>query len=226
MDTHTTRADLVDPGDESEPHSQAMMLAVHDAFRRDLDRLFDAVTRPGSDDPQQWARVAAGWEVFRSQLHNHHTLEDSQVWPRLRARLEVAGERADVLDDMEAEHRGIGVQLALVDATLSDPVRRRVIRAADVEGLRSALCGHLSHEDRDVLPLLSRHMTVADQRAVALSQRRALRLRGAAEFFPWVLDGASPERGRVVLDLVPKPARVLLQWVWQPRYRRRRLWST
>ena len=225
MDTTVTRSDLAAARDGSEPAAHAMMMAVHDALRRDLDRLVDAVGRPKYDDPNVRNGVRAGWELFRSQLHNHHTLEDTQIWPRLRVRLEPAGEDPAVLDYMEAEHEHVGALLAVMGAALDDPFRGPATRSADAARLASGLCDHLSHEEREVLPLLTQYLTAADLKETASAQRREQGLRGAALVLPWMMDGAHPSRARVVLDMMPLPARVLFRHIWQPRYVRRQLWG-
>jgi hypothetical protein len=52
-----------------------VMLAFHDAFRRDLTHLARAAShRPADlDDPNRRTAVLAGWELFKTQLHIHHT---------------------------------------------------------------------------------------------------------------------------------------------------------
>jgi hypothetical protein len=58
-----------------------IMLAAHDALRRDLVGLAHAADRAVRRGPAQQAAVQRGWEVFQRQLHIHHTAEDDLVWP-------------------------------------------------------------------------------------------------------------------------------------------------
>ena len=47
--------------------------------------------------------MLAGSDAFRTQLDNHHSAEDDDLWPVLRQELEDPGELASV-DAMVAEH--------------------------------------------------------------------------------------------------------------------------
>ena len=78
-----------------------MMYAVHDALRRELDRIA-RVTARTDDDPKQVLRTAAGWEMFKSYLHVHHTTEDELLWPPLRKSLSEDSHATALLDAMEA----------------------------------------------------------------------------------------------------------------------------
>ena len=92
-----------------------IMLAAHAAFRRDLAQLAQAAAFADLPDPGRRASVQAGWELFKRQLHLHHTAEDAIVWPALRERLPRSDHAQSVLDAMEAEHQQIDPLLAAVD---------------------------------------------------------------------------------------------------------------
>ena len=64
-----------------------IMLAAHDAFRRDLTRLARTTSAADLSDPARRQSVAAGWDLFKHELHLHHTTEDELIWPTLRPRL-------------------------------------------------------------------------------------------------------------------------------------------
>src|SRR5271154_7551918 len=65
----------------------AIMGGAHTAFRRDLTRLARAAAAADLSDPAKRQSVAAGWELFKHELHLHHTAEDEIIWPVLRPRL-------------------------------------------------------------------------------------------------------------------------------------------
>ncbi|MET4077787.1 hemerythrin domain-containing protein [Janibacter sp. UYMM211] len=76
-----------------------MMLALHAAFRRDLGHLARAaegLTRR----PERRAAVVRGWVAFRDELHHHHTVEDTSLWPAVRRRTSACAD-AEVLEAME-----------------------------------------------------------------------------------------------------------------------------
>ena len=88
------------------------MLAAHDAFRRDLTRLARAASAANLSDPARRQSIAAGWDMFKRQLHMHHTAEDELIWPALRPRLAHSQAALSVLAAMAAEHERIDPLLA------------------------------------------------------------------------------------------------------------------
>ena len=116
------------PGTDAARHGTGdadltIMLAAHDAFRRDLTRLVRAAAAADLSDPARRRSVAAGWELFKRELHLHHTAEDEVIWPVLRPRLAHSEHALSVLDAMEEEHERIDPLLAAVDAAFAQ--RRR-----------------------------------------------------------------------------------------------------
>ena len=167
------------------------MLAAHAAFRRDLTQLARAAAFADLPDPARRASVRAGWELFKRQLHLHHTAEDEIVWPALRERLPNRDHAQSVLDAMEAEHQQIDPLLAAVDDAFAraDHGHRADVRAIGdaADALASSLTGHLAHEERDGLPLIGVALSSAEWRAVgfrivaqerAVGRRRDVRLAG------------------------------------------------
>jgi hemerythrin-like domain-containing protein len=209
-----------------------IMLAAHDALRRDLVGLAHAADRAVRRGPAQREAVQRGWAVFQRQLHIHHTAEDELVWPALRERLGASDAARSVLDAMEAEHEQIDPLLAAVNQAMDggdsggqpDGAGQIGDRLADtVDVLTMALHGHLAHEEKDALPLIGTALTSAEWRAVG--RRIGVRnLRRAPEMFAWMLDGAAPERAAAATGQLPPPARVLYRAVWQPRFARRERW--
>ena len=57
----------------------ALMIAVHDALRRDLDQLLHATASHAS--------AGARWGTFRRQLRFHLVAEHAAMWPRVKAKL-------------------------------------------------------------------------------------------------------------------------------------------
>jgi Hemerythrin HHE cation binding domain len=189
-----------------------LMNALHDAFRRDLDQLL-ATT---ADDAAIWAR----WQVFRDQLHFHHTAEDTAMWPPVRAKLASDPAGLILMDEMQAEHSRIDPLLAAVDDALATRGGRDRLRAL-LTRLQDALAGHLAHEEADVLPLISKVMSRKELGQIGRAIARMGGLRQAAVMFPWALSGASPSVRERVLSQLPAPARLVYHAVWLPRHRRR-----
>jgi iron-sulfur cluster repair protein YtfE (RIC family) len=204
-----------------------MMLAFHDAFRRDLAHLAHTASRHPADldEPARHTAVQAGWELFKTQLHLHHTGEDHDLWPRMRTHLADCPDDLALLQAMQDEHARIDPLLDAVEGALADRDGGHQRLGDTVDALASQLHGHLTHEERDALPLMQRSLTQAEWQGFASDQRRRNGIRGAAQLFPWLLDEASPEQVQAVLNWFPPPLRVVYRRIWQPRYARHDHWE-
>ncbi|CNF15341.1 Uncharacterized conserved protein [Mycobacterium tuberculosis] len=199
---------------------RTLLYAPHDAFRRDMDRLAAAVAAGKGGA----AHVRAGWDNLKDQLRMHHDLEERLLWPRVERA--VAGRPADlaVLAEMRAEHARIGPPSARVDAALAGGTGSEAAAAA-VAALRDVLEAHLRHEEATVLPLAESVLAAAQWRELAAEAERRCGA-GAPLFVPWVVDGIAPVARSRFLTSLPRPVRERNRVMWEPRYRKRRLWST
>ncbi len=203
-----------------------VMYAAHDAFDRDLSRLTEAVRSGRTADPA----VRAGWATFKNQLHLHHTAEDVALWPALRRQVTDPAQIA-VLDAMEAEHARIDPLLAQVDSALAAGHGAGaghgtgLTATASAAALADVLTGHMAHEEDEALPLIADHLGAAGWAAFGRRAGRSQGLRGAAEFFPWMLDEAPADTTRRLLGLLPPPVRLLYRAVWRPAYARQPRWA-
>lgn len=202
-----------------------MMYVIHDALRRDLEHLTRAVESRATISPDRRPGIDSGWQLFKFQLHHHHTGEDVALWPIVRPRLAGRPEDLELLDVMETEHARIGPVVAEIDAALEDQ-ESGADRLAEATALfRRELVEHLAHEERDAAPVIESVMTRQDWKAFSRHQEKSVGLKGAGEFFSYVLTDADPARGAQTLAQFPPPLRFLIRRVWQPRHRRRGLWS-
>jgi hypothetical protein len=215
-----------------------IMLAAHQAFRRDLARLVRAAAVTDLTDPAKRQSIAVGWELFKRELHLHHTAEDELIWPALRPRLAHSENALSVLDAMEEEHERIDPLLATVDAAfaqrdgtaglargLADDDWPGGVRLADViEVLASTLTGHLAHEERDGLPLIGVALTGAEWRGVGRKIARKNGISSGGEMFSWILDGADRQQAAATLGQLPPPLRLLYRAVWKPRFDKTPRW--
>ena len=207
-----------------------IMIAAHDAFRRDLASLARAAQGPDRHRPDRQRSIAAGWDLFKRQLLLHHTAEDELIWPLLRERLANSANALSVLDEMEAEHERIDPLLTAVDdgfasaAASADgyPGADRLADAVDV--LVATLTGHLTHEEKEGLPLIGAGLTAAEWRGVGFKIARKNGLSGGGEMFSWMLGSAAPDATRAITSQLPPPARVLYKAVWKPRFEKTERW--
>jgi Hemerythrin HHE cation binding domain len=214
-----------------------IMLAAHNAFRRDLTRLARAAAAADRSDPARRQSVAAGWELFKHELHLHHTAEDEIIWPVLRPRLAHSEHALAVFDAMEEEHERIDPLLAAVDAAFArrDPSGAPAPGQADdwpgedrladvIDVLTGTLTGHLAHEERDCLPLIGVALTAAEWRGVGFKMARQNGLSNGGEMFAWILDGAGREDAAATLGALPPPVRLLYRALWKPRFQKTPRW--
>jgi len=202
-----------------------MMYVIHDALQRDLEHLSRAVESGDLVDPRRRQAADAGWELFKYQLHHHHTGEDIALWPRVRPRLAERPDDLALLDEMEAEHVQIGPLITEIDAAVADP-EAGVDRLPEATAVfRKELVDHLAHEERHAVPVVESVMTRQDWKAFGRQQQKSVGLKGVAEFFPYILTGAELERGAQALAQFPPPLRLMIRRVWQPRFAKRGLWG-
>jgi iron-sulfur cluster repair protein YtfE (RIC family) len=195
-----------------------LMYAAHDAFHRDLRRLAAAVEAGQTADPA----VRTGWATFKNQLRVHHTAEDTSLWPPLRQKV-TRPEDVAVLDAMEAEHARIDPLLSQVDASLAAAGLAGL--AENAGALAESLTAHMQHEENQALPLVEAHLGPGGWAAFRKAVGKSQGLRGGAEFFPWMLDGAPADTSKRLLGMLPPPARLLYLAVWRPGYARTPRWD-
>jgi hypothetical protein len=193
------------------PADTRFMRAMHDAFRRDLDRLERAVQDPESS--------RGGWDVFREELEFHHRAEDEDLWPKVRERAS-SDEQRKVIDQMVEEHAAVEPALEAV----AQAMEGHGDLASAVRDLADVVRTHLEHEERLALPIVEQHYTDADWHDYLRTERRKSGRRGA-QFLGWVLDDASAEDAATVMHELPPPGRVVYRHVIKPRYEGRHLWS-
>jgi len=159
-----------------------LMVAFHDAFRRDLGHLARAASRRPAEleEPARRTAVLAGWELFKTELHIHHTAEDQDLWPRMRTHLADRPDQLALLQAMQDEHARIDPLLDVVDGALADPDGGHQRLGGTVDALASELHRHLRHEERDVLPLIDQSLTPAEWQAFGDDQRGRVGIRGPA----------------------------------------------
>jgi len=200
----------------------SMMLAMHDALRRELVQVGRIAGRR-DDNPGTLLRAALGWELFKKFLMAHHQSEDDALWPPLRAAVSERADRVALADALEAEHAVIEPLLAAIDAAAADP-DYGYLRFGDIVGeLMTKLTAHLTHEEADGLPLIDASLT--EEQWQHFAQVQTERLRGDAQLYmPWLLNGASPEKLGVILSKFPPPLLAAYREQWQPRYATLTIW--
>lgn len=187
-----------------------VMLATHDALRRDLERAAGRRTR------------CEGWDLFQRILHAHHTSGDDALWPVVRSEVPDHPDDLALLDAMANEHATLTPLLDAIDEALGtdDPGSR--LRELMPE-LDTELRQHLEHEERDALPLIDRTLSLEQWMGFAEAASNTVGP-DIPRYFPWLLDGADKETTEHVLGLLPEPVKASYRDEWLPAYQALDLW--
>lgn len=200
-----------------------MMFAIHDALRRELERIA-RITARADDDPRHVLSAAVGWELFKKFLIIHHTSEDDMIWPVMETAL--AGKDAELalLADMEAEHGVIDPLLAGIDAALADRDSGLERLTGLTDTLHTRLGGHLDHEERDALQLMDITLSQEQWQAFAAEQRTRVG-DDSARYLPWLLDDMDAAKVADIIGKMPEPLRDAYENDWRKAYDALDIWT-
>lgn len=224
-----------DPG---APADTTMMRVVHDALRRDVERLSSVLGNDLVHDPKQRAAIARHVTWMMDFLHAHHSGEEEGLFPAIRER---RPEVAVLLDDMDRDHSDLAAAVARVLSAAADyregghPQTRSDLGGA-LDDLRTRLDPHLRREEDELLPVASSCLThgewtlIEQEHFVRTKSMHELGLEGH-----WLIDEADEADRATVLGVVPAVPRFVLlhglastyrrqrdAW-WRPERRRRRI---
>jgi iron-sulfur cluster repair protein YtfE (RIC family) len=211
------------PGSDAARHGTGhvdlrVMMASHDAFRRDLTKLARTAKRSNLSDPTRLESILAGWTVFKRQLLQHHEGEDEFLWPNMRERMTDSEFAMSTLDAMEHEHELIDPLLAAVDTAFADSEAGDQRLADVIDDLTTNLLQHLTHEERDTLPMIGVALNMEEWQQVLEQIRAKGGVASAVEMIPWLLNETTPETAAGVLDPLPPQIQQLYQTQWKPQY--------
>ncbi|HSR85845.1 MAG TPA: hemerythrin domain-containing protein [Streptosporangiaceae bacterium] len=211
------------PPSIGKPADTRIMGIVHDALRRDLQRVSDALAAEPFPGDLQRAAIAAHVQWLMDFLHAHHIGEDQGLWPLVREHNPAAG---DMLDQMDADHARVGPHIDRVSdagarygADPSLPAREGLAEA--IKALRSDLDPHLRREEDEMMPIVSATITDAQFKAyenvnhVTAKSKKELGREGH-----WLIDSLERERFDVVVNTVPAVPRFILLHALARPYRR------
>lgn len=125
------------------------LVAVHDAFRRELDLIRRELAGSG---PVLGAQLRVNCLTVCAGLGYHHGVEDAHVFPALEGE---HPELAEPLARLHGEHEVVGGLLERLKAVVADTTADRAAIAAEVERLTAELEAHLDHEESYLVPVLN-----------------------------------------------------------------------
>ena len=101
------------------------------------------------------------------------------------------------------------------------PTPARGAELADLlDRLAAALIEHLDLEEREILPLAERHVTVAEWNSLGDQGVEEMDQKQLPIIFGAILEECTPEERRAMLAKLPLPVRLVLRTVGARQYRR------
>ncbi|MFD0268578.1 hemerythrin domain-containing protein [Streptomyces sp. NPDC127106] len=203
------------------PYTREMAM-IHQVFRRESRLLCELVQEVPASDTVRAGILAEHWREYTVGLHAHHTGEDEMLWPALLPHLDLDAEQVLA---MEAQHHELTRGMDEVQMHM-DRWRARAL-AADRDELAEALrrhhrqlSAHLDEEEREVMPLVARHVNEKEwhavgERGLAETPRNRLMIALGA-----ILEDCPPDERREFLARLPVAARVMWKVLGQRQYRR------
>jgi hemerythrin-like domain-containing protein len=198
-----------------------MNRVIHAAVRRDLARLEAALTAAPDGDRERAVALRDAYAYLQGELVRHHEGEDDLIFPMLGR----MGADSELLAAMEDEHHGMAEALVATRSAMeryagsgsaadAQAARDEVVRAQEV------VDRHLTHEERDLEPVMVAHAETDDWKAVEKQLRRQPP-RVAGPFFAWIEDGMADEERAYLASTVPAPVRFLMSRVFGRSYHRK-----
>lgn len=140
------------------------MVRAHAVIRQAFAGVPQLLGAVAADDADQVARIATYYEGVLLFIRIHHEGEDELLWPRLRERCPGV---ASVIEHAAEQHEQLLDHLvsaeSLLDAWRDGPtVDRAAALAAGLAVLGANLVAHLDDEERTILPLVEKHLTVEE----------------------------------------------------------------
>jgi hypothetical protein len=193
---------------------------IHEAVRRDLDRLYDALGTAGDGNRTRAGDLGRAYAFLREELTRHHEGEDRYLWPWLAT----VGVDSDLLTTMESEHHAMSEALAETESAMTTYARTgsaadAAVARTSVARTREVVEQHLAHEEREVEPRLQPLLESPGWKDVE-KKLRSVSPGVAGSFFAWLTDGMSDDGRTYLRSTVPTPVVTVLSKVLGRRYNR------
>lgn len=178
--------------DDGSASMATMLMMSHHAFRRDLSRFAKALERVAGGDTSRVEALREEWKNFHGALHGHHHIEDTAMFPGMRAQ---NAELGSCIDGLAADHRKIDPLLEEGDRAFEQLPQAAGARAV-VGELQRLLEPHLATEEAQLVP----HIRPAKEFPTPPDDAAAEMY---AQGFAWSSHGIAPEVIEKVDELLP-----------------------
>lgn len=178
--------------DDGSASMATLLMLSHHAFRRDLGRFAKALERVAGGDTSRVEALREEWKNFHAALHGHHHIEDTAMFPGMRAQ---NAELASCIDGLAADHRKIDPLLEEGDRAFAQLPQAAGARAVVAE-LQRLLDPHLATEEAELVP----HIRPAKEFPTPPDDAAAEMY---AQGFAWSMQGIAPDVLEKVQALLP-----------------------
>lgn len=135
--------------DDGNASMATMFMMSHHGLRRDLARFERALSEPSLSE-ERAAALQSEWQNFHATLHGHHQVEDTAMFPNMRAQ---SASLAECIQELTEQHHRIDPLLARGDAAFAELPRTQAALGL-VKELRGLLDQHLAMEEANIVPLI------------------------------------------------------------------------
>jgi hemerythrin HHE cation binding domain-containing protein len=177
--------------DDGSASMATMFMMSHHGFRRDLARFAQALARPNVGERAQELREE--WQNFSATLHGHHLVEDTSMFPNMRAH---NAELAACIDGLAADHAKIDPLLGQGVAAFA-ALPSTAAAVALVRELQTLLAAHLATEEAALVPLIRGAKAFPPLESDAEADT-------FAQGFAWSSHGIAPDVLQKVYALLPE----------------------
>ena len=195
------------------------MVVVHRTFRREFPAVAAMIRRTPEGDTRRAKVVAGHLRLCLAGLHMHHTGEDVILWPLL---LERAAPSTGLVETMQAQHHGVDARTEAITPALAAweaaPTAATGEQLAGlVDQFTAALTEHLDLEEREILPLAARHLSVDEWNSLGQHGQDAMSAGQKPIMFGLLLEDVDADERELMLGTLSLPVRWLLLTVgaWQ-----------
>ena len=190
------------------------------AMLRSIILLLDQHRRERSQ-PDFRALRAMLFYVDEFPEQRHHRKETELLFPKLRARTPLSRKQLDRLDADHArgEHQIRELEHALLAFEMLGDSRRAAFEQAAQRYVDFYLT-HMALEEREILPLAERHVTVAEWNSLGEQGIDEMDQKQLPIIFGAILEECTPDERRAMLAKLPLPVRLVLRTVGALQYRR------
>lgn len=186
------------------------MYMAHAGLRREFRLLPDLIRSVAPGDTRRTEVVGAHAALVCAVLHQHHGGEDLLLWPRLVER--GGAEAAAIVPTMEQQHQAIEdghtEVTGLLDHWRSTAQGGEGLADA-FERLTTALVEHMALEEKEILPLVEKHLTQKEWHQLAEHGTAVTPKKDMALVFGMAMYEGDPEVVKAVLAAAPLPVRLL-----------------